>query len=68
MYRGCMRARGWERIKATHPSDRQFRAPEEDEDFARPPDPLSERGPVRGQNLACTGPTASRPQDCPPRW
>lgn len=66
LYRGCMRARGWERVKAINPTALQFRGPEDDEDFARPPDPLSERGPV-GANPACTGPSASRPPDCPPR-
>ena len=66
LYRGCMRSRGWQRVKAINPTNQQFRGPEEDDEFAKPPHPLSERGPV-GVNPACTGPTASRPPDCPPR-
>ncbi|SRR2546425_12419686 len=44
IYRRCMRAQGWERIQTNYPSDRQFRGPEDEDEFFSPPNPLSERG------------------------
>ncbi len=68
IYRRCMRAHGWERVQTNYPSDRQFRGPEDEDEFFSPPNPLSERGPNpagRPNDPACAGPTASRPQHCP---
>jgi len=66
IYRRCMRAQGWERIQTNYPSDRQFRGPEDEDEFFSPPNPLSERGfTPRVDDPACAGPTASRPQHCP---
>jgi len=67
VYRGCMRARGWARVQATDPTNRQFRGPEDEEEFYSPPNPLSERGisgSSRTDDPACTGATASRPSHC----
>ena len=44
IYRRCMRAQGWERIQTNYPSERQFRGPEDEDEFFSPPNPLSERG------------------------
>jgi hypothetical protein len=44
VYRRCMRARGWDRIETQYPTNRQFRGPEDEDDFRSPPDPLSARG------------------------
>ncbi len=64
IYRACMKANGWRRAQVGNPTDRQFRGPEDTDEFAAPPDPLSERG-RQDESLACVGPTASRPQSCP---
>jgi len=67
IYRGCMRSRGWARVQVTDPTDRQFRGPEEEDEFYSPPNPLSERGVTgrgRADDPACTGATASRPSHC----
>ena len=66
-YRACMRAHGWSRVQSPDPSDRQFRGPEDEDEFASPPDPLSKRaGPIPGRpdDPACVGSTASRPSHC----
>ncbi len=69
IYRRCMRAHGWERVQTNYPTNRQFRGPEDEDEFSSPPNPLSERGPSQeraGDDPACAGgPTASRPQHCP---
>jgi hypothetical protein len=68
IYRRCMRAQGWERVQTHYPSDRQFRGPEDEDEFLSPPNPLSERGPSpagRPDDPSCRGTTASRPQHCP---
>jgi hypothetical protein len=44
IYRACMRTRGWERVQTQYPTNRQFRGPEDEDEFATPPDPLSARG------------------------
>ena len=49
IYRACMRTRGWERIQTQYPTNRQFRGPEDDDDFRSPPDPLNARGPQIGR-------------------
>jgi hypothetical protein len=68
IYRRCMRAHGWERVQTNDPSARQFRGPEDEDEFFSPPNPLSERGPAApAEDLVCRGPTASRPQHCPRR-
>jgi hypothetical protein len=68
IYRACMKANGWRRSQAHDPTDLQFRGPEDSDEFAAPPDPLGERGVRAGaDDLACRGPTASRPQRCPRR-
>jgi hypothetical protein len=71
IYRACMKAKGWRRAQTDYPNDQQFRGPEDTDEFAAPPDPLSERGPSpagRPDDPACAaGPTASRPQHCPRR-
>jgi hypothetical protein len=62
IYRACMKARGWVRVQSPDPSDRQFRGPEDEDEFASPPDPLSQRGvPVSAsRDPSCSGPTATR--------
>jgi hypothetical protein len=65
LYRGCMKSRGWNRVLTGVPSNQQFRGPEDEESFAAPPDPLSERARIGSDDIACAGPTASRPQHCP---
>ena len=70
IYRRCMRAQGWERIQTNYPDSRQFRGPEDEDEFFSPPNPLSERGAdVRGRadDPACAGSTAARPSHCPRR-
>jgi len=72
IYRRCMRAQGWERIQTNYPSDRQFRGPEDEDEFFSPPNPLGERGvapggPGRADDPACVGATAARPPHCPRR-
>ncbi len=71
IYRACMKTHGWRRVQTAYPNDQQFRGPEDTDEFAAPPDPLSERGPSptgRPDDPACAaGPTASRPQHCPRR-
>ncbi len=65
VYRRCMRAHGWERVQTNYPNDRQFRGPESEEDFFRPPDPLGARGDRQRLNdPTCTGSTAARPSHC----
>ena len=44
IYRACMGTRGWERVQTEYPTNRQFRGPEDEDDFRSPPDPLSARG------------------------
>ena len=39
IYRRCMRAQGWERVQTHYPSDRQFRGPEDEDEFLSPPIP-----------------------------
>jgi len=67
-YRACMRAHGWSRVQSPDPSDRQFRGPEDEDEFASPPEPLSKRGagpiPGRPDDPACVGATVSRPSHC----
>src|SRR5437867_8435951 len=67
IYRRCMRAQGWERVETNYPTDRQFRGPEDEEDFFSPPDPLSARGPALqrpADDPSCNVPTASKPAHC----
>ena len=45
IYRRCMQARGWERVRTQYPTNRQFRGPESEDALLSPPDPLSKRGP-----------------------
>ncbi len=59
-YRACMKARGWIRVQSPDPNERQFRGPEEEDEFTSPPDPLSARGSVAGRDPSCSGPTAAR--------
>ena len=70
-YRACMKAHGWSRVQSPDPSDRQFRGPEDEDEFASPPDPLSKRGagavPGRADDPACVGPMVARPSHCPRR-
>lgn len=72
IYRGCMRSRGWQRVKAGVAESNQFRGPEDSEDFAKPPSPTAGQG--RDDNeaaieAACRQPSASRSSGivCPPR-
>jgi hypothetical protein len=67
IYRACMRARGWKRVRTQYPTNDQFRGPESQEEFANPPSPWSKRGPEprRITDPTCDGPTASRPAHCP---
>jgi len=70
IYRRCMRAHGWERVQTHYPTYRQFRGPEDEDEFFSPPAPLSKRGPDLQRSMddpVCAGPTASRPQHCPRR-
>ena len=70
IYRRCMRAHGWERVQTNYPTNRQFRGPEDEDEFFSPPAPLSKRGPDLQRSMddpVCAGPTASRPQHCPRR-
>jgi len=62
IYRACMKARGWVRAQSPDPSDRQFRGPEDEEEFASPPHPLSQRGAPASasRDPSCSGPTATR--------
>src|SRR5213593_1461547 len=68
IYRRCMQAQGWERIQTNYPTDRQFRGPEDEDEFFSPPNPLSARGAdVRGRadDPTCLGPSsAARPSHC----
>ena len=62
IYRECMRTRGWYRVQTQYPTDRQFRGPEDDDDFRSPPDPLSARGsgePSKGASTSTV--SADRP-------
>jgi hypothetical protein len=59
IYRACMKARGWVRVQSADPNNRQFRGPEEDDEFASPPNPLSQRA-IKSRDPSCSGPTASR--------
>jgi hypothetical protein len=70
IYRACMKAHGWRRVQTPSPTNMQFRGPEDADEFASPPYPLSERGtavPARANDPACFGPTAARPSHCPRR-
>jgi hypothetical protein len=71
IYRACMKANGWRRTQTAYPNAQQFRGPEDTDEFAATPDPLSERGataqPARADDPACVGATASRPAHCPRR-
>lgn len=70
VYRACMKAHGWRRVQTPAPTYTQYRGPEDTEDFASPPGPLSERGtavPAGANDPACFGPTAARPSHCPRR-
>lgn len=64
IYRACMKSRSWVRVQSPEPTDRQFRGPEDEDEFASPPNPLSHRGaatgPVSSGDPACWGPTATR--------
>ena len=65
IYRRCMQAQGWKRVQTHYPTDRQFRGPEDEDDFFSPPNPLSARGAdvrSRADDPACAGATAARPQ------
>ena len=66
MYRACMKAHGWRRVQTPDPTNAQFRGPEDVDEFAYPPPPLSERGagPRRAGDPTCVGPTATRPSHC----
>jgi hypothetical protein len=71
LYRACMKAHGWRRVQTPSPTNAQYRGPEDVDEFASPPWPLSERGaaavPGRMDDPACFGPTAARPAHCPRR-
>ena len=41
VYRACMRGKGWKRVEASVADTNQFRGPEDDADFLRPPAPMS---------------------------
>jgi len=41
VYRACMRSKGWKRIEVSVADTNQYRGPEDDEDFLKPPSPLS---------------------------
>ena len=64
MYRGCMRARGWVRVKPDVPEANQFRGPEDAADFDNPPSPTAGHGSAHSDSttaVACRQPSASRP-------
>lgn len=64
MYRGCMRARGWVRVKPGVPEANQFRGPEDAADFDNPPSPTAGHGSAHSDSttaVACRQPSASRP-------
>jgi hypothetical protein len=66
IYRACMKAHGWRRVQTPDPTNAQFRGPEDADEFASPPPPLSARGagPRRQDDPTCVGPTTSRPSHC----
>ena len=41
VYRACMRGKGWKRVEVSVADTNQFRGPEDDTDFVRPPSPMS---------------------------
>ena len=41
LYRACMRGKGWKRVEVFVADSNQFRGPEDDTDFLRPPSPMS---------------------------
>jgi len=41
VYRACMRGRRWKRVEVSVADNNQFRGPEDDADFLRPPSPMS---------------------------
>ena len=41
VYRACMRGKGWKRVEVSVADTSQFRGPEDDSDFLRPPSPMS---------------------------
>jgi hypothetical protein len=64
IYRACMRARGWERVKPGVPERNQFRGPEDVADFDNPPSPTTDHGSAHSDattDIACRQPSASRP-------
>jgi hypothetical protein len=64
MYRACMRARGWQRVKAGVPERDQFRGPEDVADFDNPPSPTAGQGVAHSDaatEAACRGARVSRP-------
>jgi hypothetical protein len=70
IYRACMKAHGWRRVQTPSPTNMQFHGPEDADEFASPPYPLSERGvnvPSRTDDPTCVGFTAARPSHCPRR-
>jgi|SRR5437870_314303 len=68
VYRACMKHHGWRRVQTPDPNERQFRGPEDEDEFVWPPPPLSERGVASGRGRAddpaCMVPTAARPSHC----
>ena len=67
IYRACMKTHGWRRVQTPNPTYAQFRGPEDADEFASPPYPLSERGgpiPGRPDDPTCVAPTAARPSHC----
>ena len=67
IYRACMRARGWARVRTQYPTFYHYRGPETQREFANPPSPLSRRGESlerRMDDPTCNVPTASLPEHC----
>lgn len=72
LYRVFVRARGWERVQAGVPERKQFRGPEDVEEFGNPPSPTAGQGSTHSDaanEAACRQPRVSRPAGivCPPR-
>ena len=66
IYRACMKAHGWRRVQTPSPTNAQYRGPEDVDEFASPPWPLSERGATsRAGDPTCAAATAARPSHCP---
>lgn len=66
LYFTCMWARGWERVAAGWPTERQFRGPEDAPgDFVNPPSALDERGESAAERIAaCNRHGSVRPSGC----